>query len=79
MLMLLRYLLVNHSILAAWHATIYEFLVRRLSVWRLSHWRRHLVLAIQAIFLHHAFWSLSPQHHVCYHLRKRLVRIGLHY
>ena len=37
MLMLLRYLLVNQSILAAWHATIYEFLVRRLFVWRLSH------------------------------------------
>ena len=37
MLMLLRYLLVNQSILAAWHVTIYEFLVRRLFVWRLSH------------------------------------------
>ena len=39
MLMLLRYLLANHSILllAAWHATIHELLVRRLFVWRLSH------------------------------------------
>jgi ABC-type multidrug transport system ATPase subunit len=74
MLMLLRYRFVNRSILAAWHATIYEFLVRHLFVRRLSHWGRRFVLAIQALFLHHAFWSLSPKYNVCYHLRERLVR-----